>query len=255
MVVGEKRAFSRAEIRDKIVRKIKILLLLFFVFPFFFRTCYKIAGEPQIVWIVWALHSLFSLKPIIKIKKRKNHTKVAHFYLENYLGKIGVRNASETTTELLKYPKLSGPLSGPWTPAVMDFALRARVVCFAHKNDGILTFPINWIFFLFFLSSPILMPDSYSLVIVLFQMAAQDIHHVLFWQAGVDEPSIQLRCPPTRMEMITRCIGQGWELLQTLMMTAFHLKLLASWDVIWRNNLRNNLRGKVVYLINKSVSE
>ena len=40
-------------------------------------------------------------------------------------GKIGVRNASETTTELLKYPELPGPFSGPWTPAVGDFALRA----------------------------------------------------------------------------------------------------------------------------------
>ena len=36
-------------------------------------------------------------------------------------GKIGVRNASETTTELLKYPELPGP----WTPAVRDLALRA----------------------------------------------------------------------------------------------------------------------------------
>ena len=54
-------------------------------------------------------------------------------------GKIGVRNASETTTELLKYPELPGP----WTLAVRDLALCARVVSFAHKNDGILTFPIN----------------------------------------------------------------------------------------------------------------
>ena len=72
--------------------------------------------------------------PLNLLKKRKNEKK------SSSPGKIGVRNASETTTELLKFP---GPLSGPWTPAVRDFALLARVVCFAHKNDGILTFPIN----------------------------------------------------------------------------------------------------------------
>ena len=29
-------------------------------------------------------------------------------------------------------PELPGPLSGPWTPAARDFALRARDVRFAH---------------------------------------------------------------------------------------------------------------------------
>ena len=29
-------------------------------------------------------------------------------------------------------PELPGPLSGPWTPAERDFALRARDVRFAH---------------------------------------------------------------------------------------------------------------------------
>ena len=44
--------------------------------------------------------------------------------------------------------------------------------------------------------------------IFLFQMVTQDIHHVLFWQGEVDEPSTQMRCPPTRLDMVTRCIGQ-----------------------------------------------
>ena len=31
-----------------------------------------------------------------------------------------------------RIPELPGPLSGPWTPAARDFALRARDVRFAH---------------------------------------------------------------------------------------------------------------------------
>ena len=80
-----KKAFSRAEIRDKIVKKIKILL------QFFFRNCKNSAGNPN----------LFELKE----KSYKSSSLLP--------GKIGVRNASETTTELLKYPELPGPLSGP----------------------------------------------------------------------------------------------------------------------------------------------
>ena len=37
-------------------------------------------------------------------------------------------------------PELPGPLSGPWTPAARDFALRARDVRFAHIRVRFLIF-------------------------------------------------------------------------------------------------------------------
>ena len=71
-----------------------------------------------------------------------------------------------------------------------------------------------------------------SIIIFLFQMAVKDIHHVLFWEGEVDEPSIQLRCPSTRMEMITR-----WKGISTSPFIHERLPLLFGWDIIFMNNL------------------